>query len=123
VRAATQAAARTALVATAPVHRTAKRPTNRRAAQRHPSDAAGRERSRDVPQAQRPHGAVRSAPTGPSAPRTRHRGTARTVPGHRPTRPRTARPASTYDLRTVCGWARQAPAAAGAATLCDSYVR
>ncbi|MEH0447923.1 hypothetical protein QA811_30820 [Streptomyces sp. B21-102] len=120
---ATQASARTALVATTPVHRTAKRRTDRRAAPRHLSDATGRERSRAIPHAQRPHAAVRSAPTRPAAPRARHRGTAPTVPDHRPTRPHTGRPASTYDLRTVCGWARQAPAAAGAATLCDSYVR
>ncbi|MFI1507925.1 hypothetical protein [Streptomyces sp. NPDC020597] len=128
---ATQASARTALVATTPVRKAAKRPADRRAAQPRPAGATGREHSRRMPQAQQPqqpHRAVRAAPARPAPPRTRHRGTAPTVPGHRstrphPARPRPARPRSTYDLRTVCGWAHRVPASAGAASLCDSYVR
>ncbi|AVV47179.1 hypothetical protein PYK79_52580 [Streptomyces sp. ID05-04B] len=120
---ATQAPARTALVATTPVRKTAKRHAESHALQRRSPGATGRERSHRMPQARQPHRAVPSAPTRPVAPRTRHRGAAPKAPGHRSTRPRTARPSSAYDLRTVCGWAHQVPAPSGAATLCDSLVR
>ncbi|MDQ0681294.1 hypothetical protein QF032_000289 [Streptomyces achromogenes] len=120
---ATQASTRTALVDTTPVQKTAKRHAERHAVQRRSSGATRRERSRRPPQPRQPHRAVRSAPTRPVTPRTRRPGPAPKPPGHRSTRPPTARPSPTYDLSTVCGWAHQVPAPSGAATLCDSYVR
>ncbi|MGW0872227.1 hypothetical protein ACWD3Z_17255 [Streptomyces sp. NPDC002740] len=120
---AAQPSARTALVTTAPVRKTAKRHADRPVTTRRRSTgSAGHERPR-VPAPQQPHRAVRPAPARPAGPGARRHGAAPAAPRHRPARPRTARPQSTYDLRTVCGWAHRAPVPSGAASLCDSYVR
>ncbi|SEE19236.1 hypothetical protein SAMN05216532_7275 [Streptomyces sp. 2231.1] len=60
----------------------------------------------------------RTAPHRPDAAEHRHR-----VPRPHPARPRTPRPGTTDDMRTVCRLAHQPAAPAEAGTLCDTYLR